>query len=233
MFQRHKSDTFDENLLFVFLLTFIGGYMNAYTFLVRGGSLVTMQSGNMARAGIAIYLKDTELFLVSVIPIVGCFFGVALLQIAKDLYKDKSALYWQKYSITAEIIVFSISGLVPANTFNYSFTFVIALAAGFQICNYKYYRNYPHTTTLASGNVRNMGQMFGDLVVKRDKETAIMCFEYSILFLTFTFGAWAGCVVSDKFDAPSIWLCVAISFGLLYMIRREERSIENKEEVVS
>lgn len=231
MFKRHKSDKFDENLLFIFLLTFVGGYMNAYTYLIRGETLVTMQSGNMARAGIALYLGDTNLLFISTIPILGCFCGVTLLQIAKDLMPNRQALYWQRYSITAEISVFLLAGFIPADTFNYSLTFLIALAAGFQICNMKFYRNYVHTTTLASGNVRNIGQMFADLIIKRDLENLIICCEYTVLFLTFTFGAWVGCVASGKFSARSIWFCAIIYLFLLAMIRREEKSLAAGEEL--
>lgn len=215
IFQAYRAKYTEQSLLFLLILTVVGGYMNGYSFVTRGGSLVTMQSGNMARIGIAAYTHDMELFIVSIIPIVGCLVGCTISYLLRDLKKHSTPIYWQKVSLSAEIALFTLIGFIPVDFHNHIVNFAIAIVSGFQLCSLKSYRGYAHTTTLASGNVRNLGEILASLILKRDAEALSLFLEYFILFISFTVGAILGCIIGGTSGAPAIWLCSFLLFILL------------------
>ncbi len=215
LFYGYHAKYTEQSLSFLLILTIVGGYMNGYSYITRGGSLVSMQSGNMARIGIAAYTGDYDLFITSLIPIVGCLIGCTLAYLGRDGRKDSTPIYWQRLALGAEIILFIIIGFIPADFHNHWVNIAIAVVAGFQLCSLKSYRGYAHTTTLASGNVRNLGHILADLILKRDSETLRLFIEYTILFSSFTVGALLGVVVSISIGASAIWVCCFLLFILM------------------
>lgn len=222
MFRHHKATGIEQTILFTLLLSIVGGYMNAYSYFIRGGSLVSMQSGNMARIGIAFYLRDVEFFIISGVPIIGCLAGVTLSHIMRHKFSDKSRHYWQKLSLYIELILFALVGAIPADFHNHTVNFTIAIAAGFQFYNIKIYRGYTHGTTIASGNLKNLGQILGDAIINRDKASFILLVEYFILFMSFSVGAVLGSFLSVQMGETSIWVCCFILFILISLVRLEE-----------
>lgn len=223
MFKNKVSNRIEDGVIFTFALTFIGGYMNSYSYFIRGGSLVTMQSGNMARIGLAIYLGDNSLFIISLVPILGCLAGVTLLQLTRRRFPQNDEFFWQKMSILVEILIFLIVGFIPSGYHNHILNFTIAMASGFQLCHLKNYGGYTHTTTLGSGNVRNLGLIFANAIFDRDKKSIKLLFEYFVLMSTFTLGAYLGSVGSGLWDTYSIWVCVAILSVLLILTIKLEK----------
>lgn len=223
MFKNKVSTRIEDGVVFTFSLTFIGGYMNAYSFFIRGGSLVTMQSGNMARIGLAIYMHDIELLIISFVPIIGCFAGVALLQFSRRISPNKDEFFWQKSSILAELLILFAVAFVPSDFHNHILNFIIAMASGFQLCHLKNYGGYTHTTTLGSGNVRNLGLIFANAVYDHDKKSMKLLFEYFILMSTFTFGAYLGSVISGFWGTYSILICVVMMLILLALTIKLEK----------
>ena len=60
-----KKAKVDESLIFMGLLTFIGGFINAYAFFTRGQAFVSMHTGNMAKIGLSLYQNDFNMLISS------------------------------------------------------------------------------------------------------------------------------------------------------------------------
>lgn len=223
MFKNKTSPHIEDGVIFTFALTFIGGYINAYSYFIRGGSLVTMQSGNMARIGLAVYMQDKDLFIISLVPIIGCFSGVAILQFMRRNFSNKDKFFWQKTSILAELMLFLIVAFIPGGFHDHILNYTIAMASGFQLCHHKNYAGYTHTTTLGSGNVRNMGLIFANAIYDRDKKSIKLLVEYFILMSTFTFGAYLGSVICGLWGTYSILVCVVMMLVLLTLTIKLEK----------
>lgn len=226
MFKNHKTKYVEYSLTFTLILTIVGGFMNGYSFLERGGSLVTMQSGNMARIGIAIFIKDYNLLIVSIIPVLGCLTGVTLSRVLHSYIKGKTPIFWHKLSIYIEFYIFIIVGFIPSGVHDHYLNFVIAIAAGIQFYNIKSYRGFTHGTVIASGNLKNLGEILGDLIVKRDRYTLMLFLEYFLLFSSFTVGAILGSVLSFYIGIKAIWFCSIILYVLIHLIHKDEIRIE-------
>ena len=76
-----------ERPLFLMIITFIGGYMNAYTYITRNGILANIHTANMSTLGISIAMAQWQSALDHFIPIIACILGVAFCEYIKFVIK--------------------------------------------------------------------------------------------------------------------------------------------------
>ena len=68
---------------FLVIITLIGGYMNAYTYITRDGVLANMHTANMSHLGINLALGNWQIALTYFLPIASCIFGAAFSEAVK------------------------------------------------------------------------------------------------------------------------------------------------------
>ena len=154
-----------QSFTFIVFLTMIGGFINAYTYILHDGYLSTMNTGNMARIGIAISefrFSDASEYLMSIFANA---FGAMLAFITRKNFSDGLPKYWQRKCIVVEIIVFSIIGILPLSLPHFIVNCAISVMAGFQLASFTSWEGNIVATTIASGNIRFMGEHFGDMLM--------------------------------------------------------------------
>ncbi len=210
----------EQSLIFMILLTFSGGFINAYTFFVRGGVFVSMHTGNMAKAGIAMYEKNIADFLGAIIPIIGCTIGAIIYQLVKAKIKHKSVYFQNQVSLWVELIALFSVAFIPVGMFNEAIAFYLAIATGYQLSTFRHYEGAVHNTTICTGNIRSLGQHIGDCIVNRDSETIISTAKYFILLFSFTFGTFTAGLLSIPLGGYGILVICAILLYLSFMLKK-------------
>ena len=212
-----KKTPVEETLLFMSILTFVGGYLNAYSYFNRGGAFVTFHTGNLARIGISAYTGDKTMFIACIVPILGGFLGAMLAQFLKvGCAKRVSTLRWQKTALVAELVallVVPFLSAVPDNVVN----FFLSLVAMFQLSNFRKYEGAIHNSTIETGNLRTLGQHVADALVKHDKASAMVALRYTAMVLTFPLGLFIGGVLSVPLGNWSILLCCVLLAVLAFV----------------
>ena len=115
----------EDSLAFVRSITFIGGFLNSYSYFTRGGAFTTFHTGNLVRTGLSIVERDPIAFWNSFTPIVAGFLGAATALGLKNRTTGDSIFY--KKVIITEIIIFSIIGLVWSESFDNIVNFVLSM----------------------------------------------------------------------------------------------------------
>ena len=86
-----------ENPIFLTIMTFVGGYMNGYTYITRNNILANMHTANMSKLGINIALGNWQEALRYFIPIVACILGAVFSELVKSMIiKCKYIGDWRK-----------------------------------------------------------------------------------------------------------------------------------------
>lgn len=208
----------EESLIFMMLMTFIGGFINAYSFLTRGGAFVSMHTGNMARLGITLFQGNFSGALGCIIPIVGTVLGGIIAQYLKMVYSKKSLLYWQKFSLAAELVMLLAIGFVPMEISNGIVNWILSVVTGFQLSNFRQYEGAVHNTTICTGNLRTVGQYLCDALMKRSKAAFLKCLRYILLVFSFPLGAGIGVAVSVMPGSYAVWICCVALFIMIAII---------------
>ena len=220
-----KNFKVDESLIFMGLLTFIGGYINAYAFFTRGQAFASMHTGNMAKIGLSLYQNNFEMLISSIVPILGCLLGAVLAQFLKFALKNYELANLQRILLLSELIVLFGIGFISTSFSNNIVNFLLSIITTFQLSNFRKYNGNVHNSTIATGNLRTLGAHIGDLVIKRDVKSFKITSKYFVLVFSFPIGIFFGSFLSTVWGIYSIWLCCIILFFLLLLIKNESENI--------
>lgn len=209
----------EETFGFMLLLTFVGGYSNAYSYFTRGGAFVSFHTGNMAKLGIAAVTGDSTMFLACVVPICGGLLGAILAQLVKTYLSRQSMLLWQKTALLIELTALFIVGFLPQSVPDNAVNFFLSIILMFQLSNFRKYEGNVHNSTIETGNLRTFGQYCGDILIKRNLASAKKAGTYFIMVFSFPLGTLVGGFFSLWTGRSAIWLCcvllAVLAFGYL------------------
>lgn len=204
-----------ESFLFIVALTMIGGFMNAYTYVLHDGYLSTMNTGNMARMGIAITelrFSDASSYLMSIFANA---FGAMLAFITRKVFADNLPKFWQRKCLVAEIIIFCIVGLLPLTLPHWIVNCTISIMAGFQLASFTSWEGNVVSTTIASGNVRLMGEYLGDMVLSPNMKNLRKFLLFVLITASFIMGVIIGALTSRALSQYSIYIPVLVITAML------------------
>lgn len=218
-----KKTKVDESLIFMGLLTFIGGFINAYAFFTRGQAFVSMHTGNMAKIGLSLYQNDFNMLISSIVPITGCLLGAILAQLLKFSLKEYEVPKLQKALLFVELIVLLGVGFISTSFSNNAVNFLLSVITTFQLSNFRKYNGNVHNSTIATGNLRSLGAHIGDIFIKKDSASFKVASKYFILVFSFPVGIFFGGVLSTLCGIYAIWFCCIILLFLVCLINFENK----------
>lgn len=93
-----------ESIEVSMLLTFIGGFLEIYSFLLKGHVFATTITGNIVLMLFNLYSKNFNIIIKYIFPILGFCIGVVLSIIAKKKL-SRNRLHWRIYVIFFEMFL--------------------------------------------------------------------------------------------------------------------------------
>ena len=200
----------------MFSLTFLGGYINAYSYFTRGGAFVSMHTGNMAKIGISLFTNDSSMLFSSLIPMLGALAGAVFSQIVKNRFSKLSTLYWQKTALIVELLALTITGFFKAGFLDNQINLFLSFFTSFQLANFRKYEGQPHNTTIETGNIRTLGGHITVFLQSPTVPNAILALRYACLLFSFPLGAFVGSFLSKFLGQYAIFMGTLI-IACLYM----------------
>ena len=91
------------------LLAVIGGFLDAYTYILRGGVFANAQTGNIVLLGVHMADKDYRQALYYVVPIIAFSLGVFITEVLKKYFSSRGFAMYEHWIIAIE--AFSAGGL--------------------------------------------------------------------------------------------------------------------------
>lgn len=212
-----------EKPLFLSLMTFIGGYMNAYTYITRDKILANMHTANMSKLGIKLALGQWKNALSFFIPIVACISGAAFSQWVKyRVEKNKYKGDWRKIALILESIALFGVGLIPTSVFDLIVTNIVSFLMGYQLCLFKKCFDIAYSTTICTGNIRNIGELSYFAVSEKSRYSIKKVLILTLLTFSFAVGAIPGTLISLAISIKAVWVCSFILLGLVIWINNYE-----------
>lgn len=202
-----------ENPIFLMIMTFVGGYMNGYTYITRNNILANMHTANMSKLGINIALGNWQEALRYFIPIVACILGAVFSELVKSMIiKCKYIGDWRKVALVIESIGLFFIGLIPTSFPDIFVTNLVSFFMGYQLCLFKECLGIGFNTTICTGNIRNVGLLLYNVLDEKSKNSIKKLLTFTILTFSFAVGAIPGTLVSLAISTNAVWIC---SFILL------------------
>ena len=193
-------------------LTFCAGYVDAYTFIVRGNTLVAGQTGNVVFLSVGLIQHNVSDASVKVMTLLAFMMGVLLLTI----YKEKLRIVKKPILSVIPLAVLSlIIGFVPQTVENIYLVPPLAFCMGLVTTAFGEVSGIAYNNAFMTGNIKRTMLAFGDYF--RTKHTPFL--REGLIFISllssFVFGVVFSAYLTIYYQEKTI-LGVPLMMSIFY-----------------
>jgi uncharacterized membrane protein YoaK (UPF0700 family) len=194
------------------LLAIVGGFLDSYTFICRGGVFANAQTGNIVLIGVDATKGNWGQALMALLPILAFIIGIIVTERIRDISfpSSNSIIETERIILIIEIIVLFIIGFVPTSVPHIFVIVPISFVSSVQIASFGKLVDSPYSTTMCTGNLRSASQAAYTAFTKKDRGSAIKTARYMVVILSFIIGACLGGLLTLWVGVKSIWFTAVI-----------------------
>ena len=194
-----------------------GGFLDAYTYTLRGGVFANAQTGNLVLLALRAAQGDWQGAFYYVIPVLAFFCGILLTETIKLRTSDRHFLLWQHFSLLVEMALLAVVGFLPLSVPDAVVNVTISFVCSVQVQSFRKTRGLPYATTMCTGNLRSAADCFSVFLFHKDPLALRSCLRYLLIIFCFCAGAAAGAGCSQWLGARAVWLCCG-ALGLVFAV---------------
>lgn len=197
------------------LLIFVGGYLGAFTYSIRGGVFCNAQTANFVLSAVALGSGDLHEFFYYFIPMTAYFLGAFISESVPNYIKIHFHIRWDTLFLLIEMLAVVFLGLLPESA-PYRITHVtVNLIASMQYNTFRQTRHIPMATTFCTNHLRQVGVAASKALRHRDRASAQRMLFHCGMLLSFVTGAVLATVLCRWFQGKGV-LFVLLPLGYLF-----------------
>lgn len=212
-----------EGLRFASCLTFISGYMNAFTLVTQEGRFAGIQSGNVVYLAYYLAKGAFATALLFLVPIIFFMLGQCLTYLARS-YCVKRKLPWH---LSGSLIMTSLVllAIVLNPMIGPSLTIaILSLAASVQIETFRHLRGAPYANVMMTGNVKNSAYLLFKGWMEKDKLLFRQGAHILLTIISFGIGVFLSTSLSFRFGESALFFLILPMFYINYQLWKEKQS---------
>jgi uncharacterized membrane protein YoaK (UPF0700 family) len=213
-----------RTLWFALLLTLANGFLDAYTYVTRGGVFANVQTGNVILFAIDASEAEFAAALAHVWPLLAFIAGVAVASHIKSGRVEQLVPHPLRWTMAVQAAALAIIGFVPASVPHSYVTVPISFLAAMQIGLFRNIGDLAYLPVATTGNMMRLVETGYDGFVERRQESRRAFGIYGALILAFAGGALVGAIAARTWGVPAIWLPAGfLAVTLLLFVVDESR----------
>jgi uncharacterized membrane protein YoaK (UPF0700 family) len=209
---------------FAVVLTLANGFLDAHTYLARGGVFANVQTGNVIFFAINVFQKHWASSFSRLWPIFAFTAGVAVAAHIKSGRIDKAIAHPLRWTMGVQATVLTAFGFLPATVSASLVTVPISFLAGMQIGLFRRIGDLTYMPVATTGNLMRLVEAGYDGFVENDNDSRRAFVVYATLIGSFATGAMIGALATREWGVHAIWIpagCLAVALALLAIDDRE------------
>ncbi|MDO4437921.1 MAG: YoaK family protein [Eubacteriales bacterium] len=214
------STKINETMLFAFLLSFVGGFQDAYSYVGRQHVFANAQTGNLILLGINALSGNIGGILHYLLPL--SFFSIGIL-IACILRANsegtKKLFHWHQKILIIEMLLLMVNVFIPFGKYDILANSIISLSCAIQVEAFQHFTNINAATTMCIGNIKGSMENLFKFIYDKDRESFKKFISYIGIILFFAIGAVAGVIFTHFLMEKAILVCIFILFILLILFQ--------------
>jgi len=200
------------------ILSTLAGYLEAYTYLLRGGVFCNGQTANIALMALAFARGDMPKALSYPIPILSFFVGIVFAAQLRERISGIRRFRWEAAILLMEAALLFLVGLVPLTYAHAPVNVLVTFICAVQYEIFRETRGLPYASIFCTGNLRSAAEHFRAFIARREKTAGEACLRYILVILAFAVGVFGGAHLSNILGARSIWICSLMLVALVPMM---------------
>lgn len=204
------------------LLTLTGGFLDAYTFISRGGVFANAQTGNIVLLGINMAQGSFGAAVYYLIPIFAFAAGVLVVEKIQWHLKTLQTIHWRQIILMIEILLLALVSLMP-QSLNMLANITVSFVCALQADSFRKVRGNAYATTMCTGNLRSGTAALAVYLHTKDKKALHKVWHYYGIILVFIIGAAFGALITGQLEEKAVlFACLMLFLGFLMMFIKEE-----------
>ena len=191
--KRHPADALRLGLV----LAAAGGFMDAYTYIARGGVFANAQTGNLVLLGVRAFEGDVRA-LHYLAPVLAFVLGVLACQALRAGQAWLRPVGWRQAVLVGEAVLLAASAFAPQSC-NDAVNAGVSFACAMQVSAFRSLRGQPYATTMCTGNLRSGTEALWKGVAARDGDSLRAGGRYFAVIGCFVAGAGVGALLTEAF----------------------------------
>ena len=210
-----KREFHSRSKFFACLLTFCAGFVDAYTFIERGGTLVAVQTGNVVFLSVELIDHETREIEVKLATMLAFMLGIFLMTIFQKHF-EKS--WWRLSSIAPLILVCTLVGFLPVNVSNLYIVPPLGFCMGLVATAFGEVDGIAYNNSFMTGNIKKTMVAFGTYVRSKQDSYLQEGLFFIALLGSFVTGAIVSTYLIQFWMLQTIWL-VALILSVFLIFR--------------
>lgn len=212
-----------ESFFLSAILAIVGGFLDAYSYLVRGHVFANAQTGNIVLFGVYLEKRDFSQALYYLVPILSFAVGVILVEIIKQLYKEEHKIHWRQRIVAFEVILLTIVAYIPVGKYDVVANVLISFVCAMQVETFRRVHGHPFASTMCTGNLRSGTESLFQYFKTKDKSLRDKSIRYYGIITFFIIGAVIGGFLTGRAGQSSILICSALLAIATVLMTKEFR----------
>lgn len=194
-----------QRMRIAYVLTLVGGYLDAYTYFKRGGVFANAQTGNIVKLGIALSNGASDTYLSFLLPIAAFTLGLIVALGAKEMLMLKKRRLVRRSVLVAEMCGLAIVGFIPlSREWDMLANCIVSFVAAMQYETFTTFRGDAIVTTMSTGNLRKFVDCIFAGTMRHEPAQLLRAVRFLSIIATFAAGAFVGTRACDLWDKAAV-----------------------------
>lgn len=224
--KRQMSETY----VVAAILASAGGFLDAYSYLVRGHVFANAQTGNIVLLGMRFFERDWLGCAKYLLPIVMFVAGVLLADRLRVRLKD-SSLHWRQHIILIEAAVLTAVTYIPTGgRYDIIANTLISFVCSLQVESFRKVHSISFATTMCTGNLRTATEHISLYITEKKDEHLSTALKLYGVIVFFILGVIIGTLICSALNRSGLIFVIfqLIAVFVLMFIDVEKDSSKTK-----
>ena len=195
----------EEARLFAIVMTFCGGFLDAFTYIQCGHTLAAAQTGNIVFLAAALVNHN----VIGIIDRCGAII-LYVLGIIVAITFQAHIKYWRIFCLFPILIIGGFVGAMPENFPTYLSVGLVSFGLALLNTAFSKIEGLGYSSVFTTGNIKKSVVFGTEYIYHHRQQDLKIAGNYFIVVLAFTLGAISSAIIQPFFRMKTIWVAVAI-----------------------
>lgn len=209
-----------ETFLLGSLLAVVGGFLDAYTYLLRGHVFANAQTGNIVLLGLNFAEMNFLQAAYYLVPIVAFVAGIMIAELVRRVFRNHPRIHWRQIIIAAECLILLCVAFLPSGDFDIAVNVAVSFLCAMQVESFRKVKGNAYATTMCTGNLRSGTEALYRYFQAKNPHERSKAFQYYGIILFFILGAILGTFFSHLLLEKAVLICcglLMVVFGIMFV----------------
>lgn len=209
-----------ESFLVAALPAISGGFLDAYTYVCRGGVFANAQTGNLVLLAVRLSEQRLGEALRYLAPVAAFSLGVVLAELIRERLPSSQWFHWRHLVLLLEVAVLAAAAALPLGEGDQPVNVMVSFVCAMQAEAFRKVRGQPFASTMCTGNLRSGTDLLYRGVRTGDRKLVGRALRYFGVIGCFMAGAALGGVLSARWGQWAVLTAVCFQTAAFFRMSR-------------